>query len=139
MSPNVAVFGSDVIDAFLNHDQVKDALDTRRVDLGQIDPQVLPDGATYYGYIKDCGLDIYGYDEWYLDDDGNEQPMVAADKILLGSDRTRNAKLYGMIQDLDAEGAYAVPRYPKSWTTKDPSTRFVMLQSAALVAMLQPQ
>jgi len=138
VSPNVAVFGASVIDAFLGNAKVVNALDTRRVDLGQIDPQVLPDGATYYGHIKDVALDVYGYDEWYLDDDGDEQPMVAADKILLGSDRTRNARLYGMIQDLDAEGAYAVPRYPKSWTTKDPSTRFVMLQSAALVALLQP-
>lgn len=138
ISPTLAIFGADVIDAFLNHDDVKNLLDTRRVDLGMIDPQILPEGVTYYGYIKDVGLDIYGYDEWYLDDNGDEQPMMPVDKILLGSTRTRNSRLYGAIQDLDAGADFAVSRYPKSWTEKDPSMRFVMLQSAPLVALLQP-
>lgn len=138
VSPDVAVFGSSVMDAFIANDELQKQLDTRRIDMGQIDPQALADGATYYGHIKDAALDIYGYDEWYLDDAGAEQPMVPVDKIFIGSSRTRNAKLYGAIQDLDAGSDFAVARYPKSWTEKDPSVRFVMLQSAALVAMLQP-
>ncbi len=138
LAPDAAVFGADVIEAFLNHADVLDKLDNRRVDLGKIDPQVLPEGVTYYGYIKELALDIYGYDEWYIDDSGNEQPLVPADKVLLGSTRSRNAKLYGMIQDLDAGGNFAVSRFPKSWVKKDPSLRFVMLQSAPLVALLQP-
>jgi len=138
VSPDTAVFGAGVIDAFLASGKLDTALDNRRVDLGAIDPQLLPDGVTYYGYIKDVGLDIYGYDEWYLDDAGDEQPMMPVNKVLIGSSRSRNAKLYGMIQDLDAGADYAVPRFPKSWTRKDPSVRFVMLQSAPLVALLQP-
>ncbi len=138
VSPDVAVFGASAIDAFLTNAEVVAALDTRRVDLGMIDPQLLPEGVTYYGYIKDVGLDIYGYDEWYVDDAGAEQPMMPVDKVVIGSSKSRNAKLYGMIQDLDAGAGFAVPRFPKSWTKKDPSVRFVMLQSAPLVALLQP-
>ena len=90
-------------------------------------------GSNYESYFE-----LEGYDEWYLDDNGDEQPMMPVDKILLGSTRTRNARLYGAIQDLDAGADFAVSRYPKSWTEKDPSMRFVMLQSAPLVALLQP-
>lgn len=138
VAPDTVVLGADAIEAFINNAKVKDALDTRRVDLGQIDPQILPDGVTYYGYIKEVGLDLYGYDEWYIDDAGDEQPMLPKDKIIIGSSRSRNAKLYGMIQDLAAGAGFAVPRFPKSWVKEDPSVRFVMLQSAPLVALLQP-
>ncbi len=138
VTPDKVVLGATAIDAFLANAKLADALDTRRIDLGMIDPQILPEGVTYYGYIKEVGLDLYGYDEWYLDDSGNEQPMLPADKIIIGSSNSRNAKLYGMIQDLGAGAGFAVPRFPKSWVKEDPSVRFVMLQSAPLVALLQP-
>ncbi len=138
VTPDTVVMGTDVIDAFMSNTKLIASLDTRRVDLGKIDPQILPEGVTYYGYIKEVGLDLYGYDEWYLDDSSVEQPLISADKLIIGSSRSKNAKLYGMILDLDAGGEFAVPRFPKSWTVKDPSVRFVMIQSAPLIALLQP-
>ncbi|MCK5680451.1 major capsid protein [bacterium] len=138
VTPNIVVMGSTAVDAFMSNVVLAASLDNRRVDLGKIDPTILPDGVTYYGYIKEVGLDLYGYDEWYLDDAGDEQPMLPADKVIVGSTNSRNAKLYGMIQDLAAGGNFAVPRFPKSWEKEDPSVRFVMLQSAPLVALLQP-
>jgi len=131
--PNVAVFGSDVINAFLANDQVKDQLNTRRVDLGVIDPQFLAEqGVVYYGHVKDVGLDIYGYTEWY-DIDGTEYPMVPADKILLGSTGARTARHYGAIQDLEFPGGASVRLFPKSWVEKDPSVQMLLGQSAPLV------
>lgn len=136
VSPDIVVMGSDAIDAFLNNAKVLSALDNRRVDLGQIVPSALPNGVTYYGYIREAGVDIYGYDEWYLDDAGVEQPMVPTQKVLMGSTRARTEMLYGAIVDVD-EGTFALPRVPKSWTVPKPSARFVQLRSRPLPVPVQ--
>lgn len=127
--PRVAVLGRDVLNALLEHEKVQNILNNRRIQLGQIDPQSLPNGAKYWGSIDD--VDIYSYNEWYLDDAGNEQPMIPEDRIILGATNARTARHYGAIHDLDATAA--VRYFPKSWTQEDPSVRFVMLQSAPLV------
>lgn len=75
-TPHELICGSKVLDTILDKLTTANQLDTRRVDMGAIDPQHLPNGVTYWGYLKDSGLDIYSYDEWYTDDAGKEQPMV---------------------------------------------------------------
>lgn len=127
--PDIAIMGSSVLDAFLNHSKVQNLLNNRRIDMGIINPQALPSGASYWGNIE--GLDIYAYDEWYVDDTGTEQPMVPVDKIFLGSTKARTARHYGAIKDLEATAA--VKYFPKSWEEKDPSARWIMVQSAPLV------
>lgn len=42
------------------------------------------------------------HDEWYLDAEEVEQPIISAGGIILGSTNTRNGVLCGAIQDLDA-------------------------------------
>lgn len=131
------IIGSSVVDPL--YDRLKDKLDTRRIDLGMIKPEQLPNGVTYIGYLSDPGVDIFTYDEWYVDDAGNEQPMVPVDQIIFGSTRARTTRAYGAIQDVDAIGAGLVEAqyFPKSWIVPDPSARFVMLQSACLVIPTQ--
>ena len=136
ITPNAAVMGSDVIDAFLAHNAVKgqdSLLNSRRADIGQINvSDVQASGATFIGSLFGGGFDLYGYDEYYIDDqDDVEKPMVPATKILIGSTRARTARHYGAIQDLSANAS--VRWFPKSWEEDDPSARFVMLQSAPLV------
>ncbi|MCQ4274517.1 major capsid protein [Stutzerimonas degradans] len=137
---NVAVLSGEATDAFQSNDMVMKQLNTRRVDLGLIVPQELPDGVTYLGYLNDPGIDLYAYDEWYLDDAGDEQPMIAAGGLILGASNTRNAMLYGAIQDLEAieSGMVEAARFPKSWVTQEPSARWLKLQSAPLAGLLEP-
>lgn len=137
---NVAVLSGEATDAFQSNDMVMKQLNTRRVDLGLIVPQELPDGVTYLGYLNDPGIDLYAYDEWYLDENGDEQPMIAAGGLILGASNSRNAMLYGAIQDLEAieSGMVEAARFPKSWVTKEPSARWLKLQSAPLAGLLEP-
>jgi len=139
-SANVAVMSGEATDAFQSNDMVMKQLNTRRVDLGLIVPQELPDGVTYLGYLNDPGIDLYAYDEWYLDENGDEQPMIAAGGLILGASNTRNAMLYGAIQDLEAieSGMVEAARFPKSWVTPEPSARWLKLQSAPLAGLLEP-
>jgi len=136
--PDVCIMGSDAIDAFLKQQNVEQALDTRRINLGNIDPIEEAAGVTLYGRIKDVGINIYTYDEWYVDpESGDENPMIDPKKVILASTQARMAINYGAIQDLKAGNA-AVQRFAKSWEKEDPSVRFVMVQSAPLCSLHQP-
>lgn len=130
------IMGTDALDAFLDHPDVQNKLDTRRIDIGEIVPRLVPNGAIYYGRIKDVAIDLWVYDEWYYDEDtSTELPMIDTKKVVMGSTQARTAKHYGAIQDLDAVASVA--RFPKSWTEQDPSVRFIMVQSAPLVSLHQ--
>lgn len=149
--PNVVVMGSSVANAFLI--RLRDPnynghgeLSSIKITLGQINPQLLPNGVTYLGTLTapSLNVDLYTYDEWYVADaDGLEYPMVPVDKLFMGSTNAQNSKLYGAIQDMDlieelGGSIIAMPRVPKSWVTKDPGVRWLMTQSAPLVALNQP-
>lgn len=149
--PNTAVLGSSVAAALIN--RLRDPnyntagqLSNIKLTLGQINPQLLPNGATFIGTLTgpSLNLDLYSYDEWYVDDsDQTEKPMVPVDKLFIGSTAAQNTRLYGAIQDMNAvesmgAAMIAVPRYPKSWVTEDPGVRWLMVQSAPLMALNQP-
>lgn len=143
ISPNVLVLGADAAAAFVENANVLKYLDLRAVDIGQIVPAELPEGVTYIGRLRYPGLfvDVYAYDEWYEHEDtGVLTPMVPAKKAWLGSTRTANSTQYAVIQDMEAieGGLAAVSRFPKSWTTKDPSVRWLMVQAAPLPTLKQP-
>jgi hypothetical protein len=130
------IMGTDALDAFLDHPDVQGKLDTRRIDLGEINPAQVPNGVIYYGRIKDVAVDLWVYDEWYYDEGSStELPMIDTKKVVMGSRQARTARHYGAIQDLEATAA--VSRFPKSWTEQDPSVRFIMVQSAPLVSLHQ--
>jgi hypothetical protein len=112
------------------------SFDQLRVQLGQIDPKHLAPGVIYLGYFNEIGVDVYQYQEWYLDSASVEQPMVGVNNVILASSKANTARHYGMIQDLASSGA--LKRFPKNWITEDPSVLWVMLQSAPLMAIHQP-
>lgn len=143
LSPDTLILGSDAATAFINHPKVKDLLNFRRADMGEIKVQQLPNGVSYLGQLRAPSLfiDVYTYDEWFIDEDTDtEGPMVPVKKAWMCSTRCSCKTLYAVIQDMEAieGGQAAVSRFPKSWIPQNPSVRHVMVQSAPLVAMLQP-
>lgn len=138
ITPAVVVMGSDAVNAFLAHPDVRTQLDNRRIDLGLIKPEQMPSGATYWGFLRDVAMDLWSYDEWYYDEDtSTEKPMIDEKKVVIGATNARTARHYGAIQDVEADLLASVPRFPKTWVEKDPSLRVLMVQSAPLVAMHQ--
>lgn len=142
-APDVAILGSDAADALVSNSAMKNALDTFRADLGQIDPRALPNGATYLGRFKRAGLDIYAYDEWYLDDAGVEQPMIPAKAVMLGSTRARTELRYGacpIATGTDASSGITLmrgSRVPDSWIQKEPAARILKVSSRPLPVPIQ--
>lgn len=138
VNPVDVIMGTDAIEAFIGNSSVNKKLDNRRIDMGIIDPSNLPGGVTYWGYDKASGLDIWTYDEWYIDpESGLEVPMVPEKEILIGSPNVRTTRMYGCVVDVD-KGSFALPRVPVSWTQrKNPAGRIVQLKSKPLTAIHQ--
>lgn len=133
MVPKDVIMGADAIKNFLRNTKVQALLDNRRIVMGQIDPSNLPNGVIYWGHLNESGLDVWEYTEWYYDVGlSTEVPMIDPDKVVMWARGARATRHYGAIQDLKAN--FVVPRFVKSWEEEDPSGRFVMLQSAPLLA-----
>jgi hypothetical protein len=147
VNPQDLILGTDALDALLNNEGFAKKLDNRRIDLGLIDPKMLPNGVTYWGYLKDSGIDLYSYDEWYFDEtSGLEVPMVPAKYALLGSANVRTTMAYGCVTLMRGSGDNAAPefyaeaRVPDSWTQrKNPAGRIVQIKSRPLPIIHQVQ
>ncbi len=139
--PQMGILGLDAWKGLRTNTTFMKALDNRRINTGEINPQLLPNGVSFLGTIYEAGvaLDLYTYAEWYVDPvSGLEVPMVPADRLWLGSPAARCSKLYGAIEDMKAGGLAVMDRFAKTFETDDPSALWFMLQSAPLMAMLQP-
>lgn len=138
---NICIMASDVSAAFVNHPEVKGLLDVRNYDLAVIKPRELPDGTTYVGTIRKLGLDIYEYNEWYLDNWTNpaaaeEKPLVPDGALALMSTRADYSEYYGAITMIPEEGKGFVTvegdMVPQTWVERRPDRRFLQINSKPL-------
>jgi hypothetical protein len=138
---NVCVMGSDVVDAFLNNEKVQKVLDVKNFNLAVIQPRQLPNGVTYIGTIHELGMDIYTYNEWYLDDWTDEEnpvekPLVPDNQLALLSTNANYSMYYGAINLIDEpNGNFRTVEgklVPDTWTKRKPARRFLNLSSAPL-------
>jgi hypothetical protein len=138
---NICVMARDVATAFINNPKVKELLDIKNYDLAVIKPRELANGARFIGTIGALGLDIYTYNEWYLDEwtnpDAPEQkPLVPDGTLALLSTAAQYSMYYGAITLIDeaTKNFYTVEgsRVPSTWIQKDPDRRFLQLSSSPL-------
>jgi hypothetical protein len=138
---DMCVMSSDVAAAFLTNDSVIKVLDVKNYNLAIIQPKMLPNGVTYIGTLHGLGMDIYVYNEWYLDDwtdeaNPTDMPMVPAGTLSLMSSKEEYAMAYGAITLIEepngqfrtVEGQYV----PDSYAKRRPARRFLQLSSAPL-------
>lgn len=136
VNPNIVVMGSKVFDALVDNEKFLKLLDVRNLQLANLAPQFQNDDAvTYVGRLTSLGIDVYTYDEWYMDDDGNDQPMVPEDKILIGS-RNLGGFKYGAVtqieQGSDTFATYVAIRVPKNWSNHESNQKMIRLSSRPL-------
>lgn len=137
MTATDVVMGSEAADALLKNEGLLKLLNTWNVNVGALNPMEMPDGVTYLGRLTAVGLDLWTYDEWYLDEETDaEAPIVPEDKVLVIARSIRATVHYGVIQDLEA-GNFASRVFAKSWVEKDPSARMLLVQSAPLPVVHQ--
>jgi len=138
LQPTHCITGSEAAWAIIDNPKVKERLDIRRYEMGQINPASMPDGISYYGdlMLPSGIVSLYSYDEWYTDPvTGEDIPLMPADKVLLGSTNARGAFHYGLIQNMHS--LQAASRFPYSWVEEDGSARWVQLESAPMPNLYQ--
>ncbi len=92
VNPDRLVMGSTALKNFLKHADVKEFLDNRRINIGEIAPEFTDSGATFYGFVWVGAyvFEIWTYPETFNDPQtGNATDYVAADKVIMTSSRTR--------------------------------------------------
>lgn len=145
LTPVEMIAGSKAIDALL-HSLKGDntALNSRRIDLGQIDPRELEDGVSYVGALRLPNLDIFTYDEYYYDvATGIEKPMIPEDSVLIACRGVKTTRAYGLVDIInEANNTHQFvegDRVASSWLQRsNPAGRIVQLKSAPLMIVNEP-
>lgn len=119
-APDVVVMSSDSVDAFLANKKVQDMFDKRHITVGEIVPAIQSPAVTFIGKINMLGLEIYSYDEWFVDDEGIEKPIMPEGHVLVAS-TGMNKIIYGAVTQVEkgSHVTYEATRVPKVWTDED--------------------
>ncbi|MBQ2616409.1 MAG: major capsid protein [Synergistaceae bacterium] len=101
VNPDTLIVGSEVAEAInLNEGVLKLRHDTF-VEIPS--PDSLEDGITYVCQIRAPGVyvNVYEYDEYYEDANGELQPLIDPKTVIMQSSRERNIMLHGAVTYLD--------------------------------------
>jgi hypothetical protein len=135
VTTDAVILSSDLADAFIRHPLILKLMENRNFKIGSIDPKTIPNGATYIGSLTRPALDLYTYDEWYIDDEtGEEAPMIPDGTYALVSTRGEFNMHYGAVT-IAVDETFATirgTRIPYSWMVKNPPQRFYQLNSRPL-------
>lgn len=127
------VFTNSAWARFLTAEGVQGAIQypTLAVDGNSLNPgSQIKKGAIYKG--KWGQYDLWLYNDWYIDANGVEQPMLADGTIIMSGPDLMGTRAFGMI--IDPRFNYKAMAYaPKTWINEDPAQQILMMQSAPLV------
>lgn len=134
---DMVIMGKAAADAFMADATVAKLLDNRRIEIGAIKPEEMEGGLTYYGHLNLPGVDIYGYDEVYLDDEtGETKPLIPDNVVLMIPSAASFMRAYGLCTYLDDAGAWhraETDRLLRTYVEHRPDRRFIELQTHPLL------
>lgn len=129
------VMDPDAWRAFRDKTDLQKRLDLARVKSGIIDLGLLPDHVQYKG--SDGTFDYWVYADWYIDDGETSEQVMLPSGTVLGVGQIDGVRHFGAIRDEDA-GFQARENFVKSWKIEDPSVRYLLMQSAPVLAPYRP-
>lgn len=134
---NMVIMGKAAADAFMADATIKNLLDNRRIEIGAIKPEELEGGLTYYGHLNLPGVDIYGYDEVYLDDDtGETKPLIPDNMVLMIPGSADFMRAYGLCTYIDDMGDWHMAqtaRLLRTYVEHRPDRRMIEMQAHPLL------
>ena len=133
-APDIAIFSSDVIEDFINNPFVLKAMNVLNMKNVVIEPRVVDPALTFYGRIAELDLDIYTYDEWFLNDDGEEESMIPSGTVLLGHSGGEGQIEYGLVTQMEDKKfwSYEGKLVPKVWADENDEVNKIRLTSRPL-------
>lgn len=132
------VMASDVSDVIINDEDIRKLLDIRNVNIGKIDPIILPEGAAHIGTINVDGRSIalISYDETYEDESGTIVPYMPSGTVVLTAPASGRG-LYGAVTQIEEDDkmfhTYASTRVPKYTADAEADVRTLKVTSRPLL------
>lgn len=130
-APTMAIFGQGAMEKFLADPQVEKMLDQQNATLALMHPSVKDEALTYYGTLPGLGMELYTYDDWFIDDAGVEQAYIPDDHVILCRPNLGGFD-YGAVTQMENDGqfhTYEGQRIPKSWADQNADARMIRLSS----------
>lgn len=133
-APDIAIFSSDAIEDFITNPFVEKAMNMLNYKNVVIQPRVVDPALTFYGRIAELDLDIYTYDEWFLNDEGNEESMIPAGTVLMGHSSGEGQIEYGLVTQMEDKKwhSYEGKLVPKRWADENNEVEMLRLTSRPL-------
>lgn len=141
LNPDMVIMSSDVVDVFIKDESIQKLLNIRNLNIGEVrTARELANGVSYVGTLTGLGVDIYEYNEYYLDDFTDKEnpvtkPMVPEGTVTLLSSGANYTMGYGAITLIEESGnfvTYEAERVPDQWIEKRPDRQFLALHSRPL-------
>jgi hypothetical protein len=144
VQPDVCIFAKDVAAVVLKNKGLRELLDVRRIEMGSIQPKLLPDGVQYIGTITALDLDLYTYTGKHDNGTGTLVDYVPAKHFLMGPSGSRAPAImnYGVValgnEKTDTLEYIVGRRVPESWVTRAPAGRTLQTKSRPLPVVTKP-
>jgi len=135
-TPTHCIMDTGAGDAFLAHPDIEKLFSMQNANFGTLAPRSTdPDGTCFLCRLNEIGLDVYTYEEWYVDPvDNEEKPLLPNGTVIMASSNsvsTGFVMAYASIIDV-VNGTFSLSRVPKSWLQNKPPVRYLALQSRPL-------
>ncbi|WP_300773004.1 major capsid protein [uncultured Acetatifactor sp.] len=133
-APNVMIFASDLIEVFLDNPFIKEAMDIRNLQNIEMKPRIVDDALTYYGKIAELGLEIYSYEEFFLNDDGEEEGIIPSGSCIMAHSEGEGSIEYGLITQMEDKKyqSYEAKQVPKVYCNENSDVKMLRLTSRPL-------
>ena len=133
-APDIAIFSSDVIEKFLKNPFIEKAMNVLNMKNVVIEPRVIDPALTFYGRIAELDLDIYTYDEWFLNDEGEDEAMIPEGTVLMGHSDGEGQVEYGAVTQMEDKKfcTYEGRLVPKQYADEKNEVKMLRLTSRPL-------
>lgn len=134
VAPDIMVFAGDMIEDFITNKFIVEAVNKLNMKNVVIEPRVVDPALTFYGRIQELDMDIYSYDEWFLNDEGEEEAIVPSGHVLIGHSKGEGAIEYGAVTQIEDKKfvTYEGELVPKQYADEKNEVKMFRLTSRPL-------
>jgi hypothetical protein len=130
-APTIVTFGRGAWTEFRKDEYINKILDQQNATLALMNPSIIDPALTYCGKLPGLGLELYTYNDWFLDDNGVEQPVIPDNTVTLSKPNLGTFD-YGAVTQLEPDKqfhTYEGARVPKSWADQNADAIMIRLTS----------
>ena len=114
-APDMLILAPDVAEVFTNDDTIKASMDILNLKNVVMEPKVVDSALTFLGKIAEIGIEVYTYDEWFINDDDEEESMIPDGTLLLINSKGVGSFEYGAVTIMEENDfvTYEAEKVPK--------------------------